>query len=101
MILYKIDKDLFEKLEIANMFFGQIVRLFGGTVGGGNEFDHKNIAFDQQSYIGRQKGEMRSFKPMTNYIEKFYDKKKEILEQASKQHGKTVHMSIDEENTLG
>jgi len=109
VLLSAIDKDMFDKLNIGKIFLEKLGGMFGNMLGVGeadydsapserqDDYSHKNVMFEQQSKIGRAKGEMRSPEPIRKQIKKFYDLKKNMRSGQS-----TVVMeNFDEEDTLG
>ena len=102
---------MFDKLNIGKLFvdrlgdmFGNMIgRMFGGVpTGEGSEeqadYIHDNVMFEQQSKVGRAKGEMASPEPMRKQIKNFYKAKSDGL---IKKGVVVLEASPDEENTLG
>jgi len=100
---------MFDKLNIGKIFLEKLGGMFGNMLGVEDtesgiapserqeNYSHKNIMFEQQSKIGRAKGEMKSPESMRDQIKKFYDVKKNMRSGQS-----TVVMeNFDEEDTLG
>ena len=109
MLLSSIDKDMFEKLNIGKLFLEKLGDMFGNMLGGilpgqdmgtgegQEEYSHENVMFEQQSKIGRAKGEMASPEPMRKQIKQFYNIKNNMTNRKSV----VVLNDPDEKDTLG
>jgi hypothetical protein len=90
------------------VIYDKAMGIFGpGMPAGSDPYDHVNVEFEQQSYIGRHTGKMRSSGNMREVISDFYREDPSKIKKSyvhMDQSGNIIEHNInisEEDNTLG